>query len=732
MFKSLILFHRRLLVLSASSLAVLALLVFQLGRLTLEQGEERLEKAQQRLHSTIYLPTWRGRIIDRKGRVIAEDVPSYDIAIDWDVITGDRAIEYASEDAKSSIGRERWQSISSEERQAYIDAYLPARLSELRDFWELVATTGGVQRKEVEKTLSQIRIEVEDMAEWVWSEQEKAHKTRYGDVMDFVQRPIREQREPHIVLPRVSDEIAMAFEMLSEQYDHVIHIEHSRQRDYPLREQVVIIDRSTLPQPMAQDDAIEIDLDRIAELIVGDVRDDVWKVDLEKNPFRANGVINLSGYRAGDEVGKRGLEQSLEDSLRGYRGQVVRQRNGDELSRISVRGGKDVQVTLDIKLQARVEAVLSPELGLMRVQEWHRKRESDLPEGTPLRGAVVVLEIESGEVIAMASSPALPPLRDKQNVDGNPWLNRAANGLYPPGSIIKPLVLVAAMTEGELRPDESIECTGHYFEHVTDAARCWIYRSKYNYQTHGHLKPVEAIARSCNIFFYDLGTRLGLERLSDWLQKFGMSKPLAVQLTHEHDSGTQGHVPTQADINKLRKRGALKFETVSVAIGQGTLTWTPLQAAAAFATLARGGVWLSPSLVKGLHQQTEDLNLNQESVSLALQGLHDSISKPYGTGARLHSPATNNEPTFNVDSIRIWGKTGTAQAPSYRLNDGSKLSGLDHSWFVVMASTMNNPHPEFVVAVLVEHGGSGGLVAGPIANQILHALQAEGYLESTP
>jgi penicillin-binding protein 2 len=336
---------------------------------------------------------------------------------------------------------------------------------------------------------------------------------------------------------------------------------------------------------------------------------------------------------------------------------------------------------------------------------------------------VVVLEIESGEVIAMASSPAL---------DGYPWLNRAAYGLYPPGSIIKPLVLVAAMTEGELRPDESIECTGHYFEHVTDAARCWIYRSKYNYQTHGHLKPVEAIARSCNFFFYDLGTRLGLERLSDWLQKFGMSKPLAVQLTHEHDSGTQGHVPTQADINKLRKRGALKFETVSVAIGQGTLTWTPLQAAAAFATLARGGVWLSPSLVKGLHQQTEDLNLNQESVSLALQGLHDSISKPYGTGARLHSPATNNEPTFNVDSIRIWGKTGTAQAPSYRLNDGSKLSGLDHSWFVVMASTMNNPHPEFVVAVLVEHGGSGGLVAGPIANQILHALQAEGYLESTP
>jgi penicillin-binding protein 2 len=85
-----------------------------------------------------------------------------------------------------------------------------------------------------------------------------------------------------------------------------------------------------------------------------------------------------------------------------------------------------------------------------------------------------------------------------------------------------------------------------------------------------------------------------------------------------------------------------------------------------------------------------------------------------------------------VDSIRIWGKTGTAQAPPYHLNEKTTLCDLDHSWFVVMASTMNNPHPEFVVAVLVEHGGSGGLVAGPIANQILHALQAEGYLESTP
>jgi penicillin-binding protein 2 len=302
--------------------------------------------------------------------------------------------------------------------------------------------------------------------------------------------------------------------------------------------------------------------------------------------------------------------------------------------------------------------------------------------------------------------------------------------LYPPGSIIKPLVLAAAVTEGELEPDESIECVGHFFKDVKDVARCWIYRPVYKNRTHGHLKSVEAIARSCNIFFYELGTRMGFEKLLEWLQRFGMSQPVASQLSGTTSTGTLGHVPSDEDIESLRARGALAFETISISIGQGALTWSPLHAAAAYATLARGGVWIPPSLVVGLQHEETDLHLNKEGVTLALGGLHDSISKKHGTGSRIRYGTEDSEPTFTMQGIRLWGKTGTAEAPPYRLNKESEpISGLDHSWFLVMASEAGGSEPKFVVAVLVEHGGSGGRVAGPIANQILYSLQSEGYLE---
>ena len=712
MFKSLILFHRRLLVLSTLCLVVLLVLLVQLGRLTLKQGESSFVKAQGRLESTTFLPTWRGRIIDRNGLVVAEDVASYAVAIDWDVITGNRAIQYASEDAKESLGIERWKSISSEEREVYVDIYLPARLSELEDFWKAIAETGGVDRGDIEEALQMIRSEVEYTKKVVWVNQEEMHIKRFGESVSFVPRPIKEQREPHVVLSRVSDEVAIAFELLSTRFDGVIHIEHSRQRDYPNREQIILIDRATLPKPMRKYDAIQVSLDDVAELIVGDVRS-VWEEDIKKKPFRTGREVDLTGYRAGDEVGKRGLELSLEETLRGSRGQVIRHRNGDELSRISMDAGEDVQVTLDIKLQARVEAVLSPELGLMTVQEWHLNKK--LPEGTPLRGAVVVLDIQTSEILAMASTPGL---------------NRAANGLYPPGSIIKPLVLASAITEGKLGLDESIDCVGHFFEHVTDSARCWIYRPEL-YRTHGHLKPVEAIARSCNIFFYELGKRLGFEKLISWLRLFGMSKPVASLMTDASASGTQGNVPSEQDIGQLRERGALAFETVSISIGQGALTWSPLHAVAAFATLARGGEWIPPSLVMGLKHESKDLELNEQGVSLALEGLRDSVTQTYGTGSRIRYGGNNDEPTFNINGVQLWGKTGTAQAPPYKLNANSKkIKGLDHSWFLVMASSLDEVKPSVVVVVLVEHGGSGGRIAGPIANQLLHALQVEGYLET--
>jgi cell division protein FtsI/penicillin-binding protein 2 len=190
-------------------------------------------------------------------------------------------------------------------------------------------------------------------------------------------------------------------------------------------------------------------------------------------------------------------------------------------------------------------------------------------------------------------------------------------------------------------------------------------------------------------------------------------------------------LPSEIVIQSLKDRGTLAFETVMISIGQGALTWSPLHAAAAYATLARGGIWKSPTLIESNVQNEKDLLLDQEAVQVALAGLKDSVTKVYGTGSRLRLGVGNEEPTFNIDGVSLWGKTGTAQAgfPYLLKQDSKPIKGLDHAWFLVMAAPIGVAKPTIVVAVLVEHGGSGGRVAGPIANQILHALKTEGYLE---
>ena len=715
-----LIFHRRLITLAFIFIGICALLSYQAVQLTIVQGSQLLEEAKSRLYNTQYLPTWRGRIIDSKGRVIAEDEASYDVAIAWDIITGQQAKNAALQNARTNVGREKWQAMLPDEKQQIVNVYLPKQLEELDNFLELISKTAKVPRSELDERMATVQKKVQKTIDAVGRSQRKAHRKLYGDVK-YKQQPIAEERSFHVVVFAIDDETAMEFSRLTKHLDHAIEVQHARNRQYPQKKQTVFVNRSTLPRYLRASTVEEVVLPSVGDLLLGNIRSKVWAEDMERRPF--NHENDLGGYRTGDEVGNRGLELSLENKLRGLRGRVIRDRFTKEVERTSATGGSDVQLTLDIALQAKIEAILSPQVGLMTVQTWHRNKALEV--GTPLRGAVVVLDANSG-VLAMASTPALPNVED---VEGYPWLNRAADGLYPAGSIVKPLVLAAASSEGLYPEDQEIECTGHYFEHEKNVARCWIYREGYDFKTHGKLKAVEALARSCNIFFYKLGTRLGFDRLLGWYQKFGLTQPLSAKLTNSSASGSQGHTPKQENIVRWKKRGELEFETISMAIGQGFITWSPLHAASSYATLARGGIWKSPTILQDGEQEVSDIELNPIGVRLAMAGLHDSLAKEYGTGAFLRYGANDREPIFNVNGVRLWGKTGTAQAPAYKKPDGSVIPGLDHSWFLVMASHKNETKPGVIVAVLIEYGGSGGRIAGPIANQVIHALQDEGYLE---
>ena len=418
--------------------------------------------------------------------------------------------------------------------------------------------------------------------------------------------------------------------------------------------------------------------------------------------------------------------------------------------------GTELKTTLDIELQARVQAILSPEFGLTRVQQWQAgwsadgsPRPSGLPLNMPLNSAAVVVEVETGEILAMVSYPTIAmaeSMDEAERARSGVWVNRPVEAIYPPGSIIKPLVLAAAVTEGVHALDGRIECTGHYYPDRKEIARCWIYREQYGYRGHGSLDAVSAIAQSCNMYFYTLADKLGMARLTQWYRRFGLGDPLDVGLLVENDSDkgprllgeNGGTLPDAREQTALAKDGALNSGTIFMGIGQGPVTWTPVQAANAYAMLARRGEVRDATLIadssrERLVNSRESGKLSSAVVESALEGLRQSVETREGTGHHISYPDGSSEPIINARGLTVWAKTGTAQAPDLFIDldqDGKVevLKDLNHAWFVGLVGPKGSKKPHYAIAVIVEYGGSGGRTSGPVANQIILALQGLGYL----
>ena len=339
----------------------------------------------------------------------------------------------------------------------------------------------------------------------------------------------------------------------------------------------------------------------------------------------------------------------------------------------------------------------------------------------------------------------------------SPFVHRAVEAAYPPGSIVKPLVYAAAVSEGVIAPDERIECTGHLLPENPDALRCWIY--KMYGATHdseeGGLDASEAICNSCNIFFYEVGRRMGLERMADWYRRWGLDEPIDVGLLHEREVRSDSSEPPRWILRSFGEAGGMvpddrsvpvggrTGEAIMLGIGQGRLTWTPVQAANAYATLARGGVLRDATLIREPSlrgpRRSGSLELDPQACAEALQGLRAAVEDADGTANTIRYPE-GRDPIFEVPGVVVWGKTGTATAPARRVDvdgDGAfssqppdeRISGLDHAWFVGLAGDEDDGLPRYAIAVLVEYGGSGGRVAGPIAAEVVRALVRHGYLK---
>ena len=416
-------------------------------------------------------------------------------------------------------------------------------------------------------------------------------------------------------------------------------------------------------------------------------------------------------YSQGDVIGQTGLENRFEPQLRGEAGgrNVVVDAAGREvevLDEISPKPGGRVVLALDLDLQrAAYEAFY------------------DVPEGEPPKmGAAVAMDVNTGDVLAMVSLPAYDPNVFAGPIDSETWkglsgdeweplTNRAIQTHYPPGSIHKAIVAAALLEEGVVDRSSRVFCPG-YFRHGRRTYRCW------KRGGHGSVNLIEALQKSCDVFFYTFGVQLGIDRMARYAESFGIGRKPGLGIGNE----APGLVPSSDW--KERRFGEVWYpgETVSASIGQGYNLYTPLQLAVAYAALANGGRVVEPRVVLRLEgrdgvverrfpvSDSGQTAAGAAALELVRDGLEAVVEEPGGTGGRARVPG-----------MRVAGKTGTAQVVSLKRTEGLEEDEIpmrhrDHAWFGAFAPADD---PEIAVAVFVEHGRHGSSGAGPIAQRIL-------------
>ena len=333
------------------------------------------------------------------------------------------------------------------------------------------------------------------------------------------------------------------------------------------------------------------------------------------------------------------------------------------------------------------------------------------------KGAVVALDPRTGEVLALASRPTYDPNQFVGGISSEDWreldrdpehpmFNRSLQAQLAPGSIFKPIVALAAGESGILDEDFHVTCSGGA-SFYTRYFRC----NKAG--GHGTVYLRDALKQSCNVYFYNLGNKLGIDRIAEYAELVGLGRRTGIDLPHE----AEGLVPsTKWKLRMFREKWYLG-ETISVSIGQGALTVTPLQAAYALGGIAMGGVWHRPHLVsyddlaevRPEFERPDPIKIDLDSRHLETirQGLW-AVVNDGGTGGRAR-----------IEGYDICGKTGTAQLASTQFKQGSDDPRLkDTAWFVAFAPY---DEPEIAVAVVIEGGGGGGTNAAPVARAVLEA-----------
>ena len=646
-------------------------LIIQLFNLQIVHGEEYLEKANARLTRESTIKAARGNVLDCNGIVLAGNKIRYSIKI------------YKSKIDKNNLNITCLNTINVLEKNgdSYIDEF-PIEINPTKFKYEKQETidnwlkTNKIQEGATAEEALNFFIKKYELENFPVEDSRKIIAIRYG-----IEKKGYTSMRGYEISNDISEASVAQFEEMNNNFPG-IDIEYRPIRKY----NYASLASHTIGY-------------------VGKINNDEYK--------------NNSGYELDDYIGKTGIEYVCEKYLKGTDGlkqtdmSIDGTTTGEYITQEAV-AGSDVMLTIDAKVQQAAELSLRNNIKKINEGGFSEKREVNT-------GAAVVLNVKTGEVIALVSYPDFEPQLFTQGISKEKWdeytaegksalINRTIQSAYAPGSIFKMVPAIAGLETGKITTTELIMCTGIYSGGYHP--KCWYYTS-YG-RGHGNLNVSQAIQKSCNCFFYEVGTRIGITTLEQYASYFGLGKKTNIELPGE----TAGTLAGKTLYDKLGQTWYYG-NTLSAVIGQAENNFTPLQMARYIAMLTNGGKQVDVTILKkvinnngeeenieevkeyinnklGIKKETkEDLAINQNNLKAVLEGMQ-LVTEQGGTAYSI----------FKNFDIQIGGKTGSAEA-------GNKTN----AWFVGFAPYEN---PEIVVVVFVENG-SHGYYSAEVTKEIMEA-----------
>lgn len=772
-------FERRLKILLGVLSLIAAVLVLRAGQVQLVQHSYWRAEATEMMKRWQLVDTTRGTIKDRLGRELAVDVPCIDACVDYRAITEAPDDKWVHDQAearlRARIAASSSGKVTGKDRAALLQQEDQSVRKDIVRMWSELAKVSGKSPDEIEDIRRDIVQKVEMRKRYVWwHDYEQAVKKQSDQPenqswyrkwmsdsssdapkIDDFEVEVAEESEPHVILRAVDNDVRNELALHQDRYPGLV-LRPSKHRVYPFGEVACHI------------------LGHLTKVNGEDVKND------------PNITDELRRYQYNDLAGQTGIEKYCEERLRGTRGQIERVSGSDDVvASVDPVPGHDVKLTIDAELEAKI-------LEAFTKRREYPDRDGNIEEVRENQhGACVVINVPTGEVLAMVSNPGFDPneldqnypqlVRDDLNL---PLMDRATEAAREPGSTAKTMIGLGSITDGVMKPTDTIECTGYLIVPIhgkmvkQNVGRCWVasmyagiipsvahHPIPYPHPT-GLLTITDGLERSCNVVFETIADRMGMKEEVGWFKKFGLGSRTGIGL-----SEVPGHLPNPENI----PRAALRMTTWFAGIGQGGVAATPIQMANVCATIARDGTKMRPRLVQDSDvspattqpaklDAPEDLHLAPEALAAVKEGMVRVVNSLSGTG-RLWTPQEG--PPEELKGITVAGKTGSAQTSlltiPVRNANGQLIDSkgqvvkearqaarrvvelgepgtetwyrgagaqqhLVHAWYMCFAPA---EHPQVAIAVMVEYGETGGKIAGGIALDALEACVHQGYLSAS-